>query len=61
VGEIPRLGAVAEQFRSLAVGDGVSELCDRVGVLAFVGFVATEALIAEKKRRPAIDISWWLA
>ncbi len=49
MGEIPRLAAVAEQFRGLPAGDGVGELGDRVGVLAFVFLVAAEALIHRKE------------
>jgi hypothetical protein len=45
VGEVARLAAVAEQLGGLACGDGVGELRDRVGVLAFVFLVAGEALV----------------
>jgi len=50
--EITGLGTVAEQLGGLAVGDGVSELCDRVGVLAFVFLVAAESLIHRKEAEP---------
>ena len=49
VSEISRLGAVTEQLRGLAVGDGVGKLGDRVGELTFVFFVAAEPLIHREK------------
>jgi len=45
VREVTGLAAVAEQLGGLACGGRVSELRDRVRVLAFVLLVAAESLV----------------